>query len=689
MTLAARAALAALMALAPMMAWAQDDAGTDDAATSQATADTTAGAAPAEGSDEGGPVPENTSVAETTGGGSGVEDAAAGPEDARDVRVTRRAVPVQPAPSEAEEEMSAEAPRTTPVVGAIDPRDASAAPQAEAARPRGPAPGVARGGRDRRRLAAARGRALALRGVHRGHRAGRDGAFRGGRPLPGSVGPFGGGLGHLGGRAPRGHPRPRWRRRPEGGRGRAVTEHLPSAAVILLAVMLVLRRLRAPTPVGHILTAIPLGPGGAGLLHESAAPDMLAEIGVAFPMFRVGPEFPPPVLVDARRAVFGVGGLRVALAAAPGAAAAPARGLRAPARGPRGRRGGDVLHRHRHPPGGRAGRARPGRAGRAPVPGPRHPALPGARGGVGQRDERRVGRARRPPPGRGPGLRGARPPAPGARRGPRRGAGIAGGVHPGRPPRPGRGVGRPRGGPFAAPGRLSRRHDPGRNALPPPSEEDVRRFRDVLLGLLVCVGLRVEGSAVLDVRPSVRADPAGLVALKGAVVLFAGRLTGEPAPTAPRAAATLVHGGESGPLIPTLAMDRGVLPPETVRPLLGGAAPSVIAAPLPIRADAAIARTLPPRPVPRRGGPDGPPPLSRPPARRRSGGSGRDRPRGEPGAGAWPSGSRRARSRGRGKRPAPRRPQAGAPSAEPGSNASEAPPSSVPRRPKRAATSGA
>ena len=109
MTLAARAALAALMALAPMMAWAQDDAGTDDAATSQATADTTAGAAPVEGSDEGGPVPENTSVAETTGGGSGVEDAAAGPEDARDVRVTRRAVPVQPAPSEAEEEMSAEA----------------------------------------------------------------------------------------------------------------------------------------------------------------------------------------------------------------------------------------------------------------------------------------------------------------------------------------------------------------------------------------------------------------------------------------------------------------------------------------------------------------------------------------------------------------------------------------------------
>lgn len=132
------------------------------------------------------------------------------------------------------------------------------------------------------------------------------------------------------------------------------------------------------------------------------------------------------------------------------------------------------------------------------------------------------------------------------------------------------------------------------------AEEDVRPFRDVLLGLFfVTVGLRVEGSAVVEVWPLVFAILVSLVAVKGAIVLLAARLMREPAPIAARAAVILGHGGEFGLLILTLELAGGALPPAVVQPLLGAIVLSMIAAPFLIRADDTLACRLGARPAAR------------------------------------------------------------------------------------------
>ena len=99
--------------------------------------------------------------------------------------------------------------------------------------------------------------------------------------------------------------------------------------ILALAVLMValFRRLHLPAVVGYLLVGIIAGPHNLNLLPPSEATRFLAELGVIFLMFYVGLEFSLPHMLAARRAVIGVGGAQVLVTAALAGAAAYALGL--------------------------------------------------------------------------------------------------------------------------------------------------------------------------------------------------------------------------------------------------------------------------------------------------------------------------------------------------------------------------
>ena len=90
-----------------------------------------------------------------------------------------------------------------------------------------------------------------------------------------------------------------------------------SLALILLAaavfVVVLFRRLDLPPLLGYLIVGIGIGPHASGLLRDVEHVAPLAEFGVVFLMFSIGLEFSLPKLMTMRRIVFGLGTAQVVL----------------------------------------------------------------------------------------------------------------------------------------------------------------------------------------------------------------------------------------------------------------------------------------------------------------------------------------------------------------------------------------
>jgi CPA2 family monovalent cation:H+ antiporter-2 len=87
--------------------------------------------------------------------------------------------------------------------------------------------------------------------------------------------------------------------------------------LILLAsavlVVVVFRSLHLPPLLGYLIVGVAIGPHALGWVADAPATRQLAEFGVVFLMFSLGLEFSLPRLVQMRGLVFGLGGSQVAL----------------------------------------------------------------------------------------------------------------------------------------------------------------------------------------------------------------------------------------------------------------------------------------------------------------------------------------------------------------------------------------
>ena len=96
--------------------------------------------------------------------------------------------------------------------------------------------------------------------------------------------------------------------------------HALQSILILLAaavlVVVVCRLARLPAIVGYLVVGIGVGPYGMGLVADTVQARELAEFGIVFLMFSIGLEFSLPQLRAMRRAVFGLGAAQVVITAA-------------------------------------------------------------------------------------------------------------------------------------------------------------------------------------------------------------------------------------------------------------------------------------------------------------------------------------------------------------------------------------
>ncbi|MBS1810379.1 MAG: cation:proton antiporter [Acidobacteria bacterium] len=72
-------------------------------------------------------------------------------------------------------------------------------------------------------------------------------------------------------------------------------------------------RLKLPAIVGFMVTGILIGPSALGLIRDTHAIEMLAEVGVALLLFTIGLEFSLRRLMEMKRLVLGGGGLQVVI----------------------------------------------------------------------------------------------------------------------------------------------------------------------------------------------------------------------------------------------------------------------------------------------------------------------------------------------------------------------------------------
>lgn len=101
---------------------------------------------------------------------------------------------------------------------------------------------------------------------------------------------------------------------------------LQSILVLLAAAVVVVvlcRSVRLPPILGYLMVGLVVGPHALGLVPDDAATRYLAEFGIVFLMFSLGLEFSLAQLKAMRRAVFGLGFAQVAITTAAGVIAAP------------------------------------------------------------------------------------------------------------------------------------------------------------------------------------------------------------------------------------------------------------------------------------------------------------------------------------------------------------------------------
>jgi CPA2 family monovalent cation:H+ antiporter-2 len=88
-----------------------------------------------------------------------------------------------------------------------------------------------------------------------------------------------------------------------------------SQALILLAgsvfLVTLARRVALPTSMAYLVVGLVLGPHAFGVVSDSNATRLLAELGVAFLLFTLGLEFSLPRMLAMRREVFGLGAAQV------------------------------------------------------------------------------------------------------------------------------------------------------------------------------------------------------------------------------------------------------------------------------------------------------------------------------------------------------------------------------------------
>ncbi len=95
-----------------------------------------------------------------------------------------------------------------------------------------------------------------------------------------------------------------------------MTSGLEVTLVLLASVVLgvvVFRLLSLPPLLGYLAVGVLIGPHALGLVPDSVQTRYLAEFGVVFLMFSIGLEFSLPRLKSMRRIVFGLGGAQVVL----------------------------------------------------------------------------------------------------------------------------------------------------------------------------------------------------------------------------------------------------------------------------------------------------------------------------------------------------------------------------------------
>ena len=124
-------------------------------------------------------------------------------------------------------------------------------------------------------------------------------------------------------------------------------------------------------------------------------------------------------------------------------------------------------------------------------------------------------------------------------------------------------------------------------------EDDIRPFRDVLLGLFfVTVGMEVNPSTVLVAPMAVLVWMIACLAGKALVMILVGAIMRWPAPAGARAALILAHGGEAGLLLLTQAMRVGAIEPSVGQPALLALAATMALGPMLIQGSARFAELV-------------------------------------------------------------------------------------------------
>jgi CPA2 family monovalent cation:H+ antiporter-2 len=112
-------------------------------------------------------------------------------------------------------------------------------------------------------------------------------------------------------------------------------------------------------------------------------------------------------------------------------------------------------------------------------------------------------------------------------------------------------------------------------------EEDIKPFRDVLLGLFfVTVGMFLDVRVIVQNLPAVVTLLLGLLAFKGAIVFGASRAFGSPPGTALRSALWLCGGGEFGFVLVSHIDGLNLVPPGLLQTTVAAVLMSMLVAPL-------------------------------------------------------------------------------------------------------------